>query len=239
MCSMYHEPVSEGLSVGQYQGMINYYGPTVRQYYPLNYSGQASSGGGTVANYQTYYMSGSFDAASVDYYCANYDAGLLISDYAAVTDADNLPFGLWEFGVNESGQTQTQGTNFYTYLQSFFTGRLSAGKGNGYISHYTASPPAKLSDPAFATGDYQISLYQSLYDVFGVSFTAEQSGNLWTTPSGWSNIGNIGNGTGTLAFDAFHQENLRAELVSAIGQYSTAQGVAGWAGILATLAASA
>ncbi len=162
--TLYHEPAHEGLTARQYKAMIAYYGPTVRKHYPLNYSGEAGTGGAIPANYRAYYTSGAFDRASVDFYCRGYVNGARLDDYTAVTDPDNLPFGMWEFGLNEAVQTKTQGTAFYDYITDFFTRRLAAGHKIGYVCHFTASPPSTLSDPAFAAGDHQIGLYQALYD---------------------------------------------------------------------------
>lgn len=268
--TMYHEPANKDLSPTDYSSVQSYYGPTVRKYYPLNYSAAADGGPGSVANYLAYYSAAKyaravFDAASVDYYCPAYiNDGLTLDSYAAITDPDNLPFGILEFGANQNNFTSSQIQSFYTAIQNYVTGRVSAGKGVTCVCHFTASPPGSYSQPPFTSGDYEVAYYQSLYDavngsvpsgfalevassqlldaavaIAGLSFSAEQTGNGWTVPAGWSHIAGAANGAQTLAFDSNHIESLAGGPLSLTNKFSTSQNAAGWAGLAATLAASA
>lgn len=262
--ALWAAPKASGLTPSQYHRMVDYYGPTVRKYYPLVFCADASTAA-TQADYAAYYTSGAFDAAAVNHYCADHLAGVDVANYAAVTDPDLLPFGVWEFGVNESTATTLQGQAFYDYLTAFSSARLTAGKALGYFCHNTANPPDTRSTPAFTALDYQIAKYQALWDgvtivvpglpptsltvtedaaslagdaavaLFGTGFAAAAAGNTWTDPVGWTASGKAGNDAGPLAAAAYYQAGLSAGTLAVTGTYSTNVGIQGWGGILVTL----
>lgn len=166
---LYHEPFSEGLTAAQYHSVVSSYGPTVRTYFPYLYCGSSGSSAATSA-YASYYVSGAFQKAAVDFYCPAYDGGFRIDSYSVVTDADNLPFGLWEFDSSTdptAGQTQAQATAYFGYVQSFFAGRVASGLTNADLCLFfdaTALSPPKDYTPITSSSDYRVALYQAIFD---------------------------------------------------------------------------
>ncbi len=170
--AMYHEPAQELGSVPTYQGVQNFYGPTVSAYYPLAYCGQCGSGAGSQANYAAYIsgIESLFGAAAIDFYCNDYLFTGTGSPFrpdvfaAAVTDPLGLPFGIWEMGANEGTQSSADITAYWGYLAGMFAARITAGKPAGYVCHYTKNPPSVNSTPVLYAGSFQVPLYQALAD---------------------------------------------------------------------------
>ena len=166
----YHEPYSEGLTTAQFHAMALYYQSTIRQYCDYIFGGQAGNfTGGSLSTYESYFVSGCFDGAAVDVYASGWpESGppsFLLEDYAAFTDGQGLTsFSVLEFGVDETSVDETAGTNFWNYMTTFATDRISAGKNILAMLHFTPNPPAGLSNPKFTSGDYQIPLMQTLMD---------------------------------------------------------------------------
>ncbi len=163
---LYHEPFSEGLTAAQYHGVVSSYGPTVRTYYPYLYCGSSGSSAATSA-YASYYVSGAFQKAAIDFYCQTYDAGFRIDQYSVVTDADHLPFGIWEFNSSTdpaSGQTQAQATTYFNYIQSFFSGRAASGQANADLCLFFDQGSGALNSPVTSPSDYRVPLYQAVFD---------------------------------------------------------------------------
>lgn len=174
MCAMYHEPAAEIGNANTYGFTQAYYGPTVRQYYPLVYGGQCGNfTNGNLTTYENYFNTAvtagaGFDAAVIDYYANGYVAGTRLDTYAAFTDSQGLAsFGLWECGLDESVVSQANGTAYWQYLASFFAARAAAGKGVGYITHFSLATPDGTAGFPFSGTDYQIALYDALYDAVG------------------------------------------------------------------------
>jgi hypothetical protein len=107
--------------------------------------------------------------AALDFYCESYDNGFRIDQYSTVTDADGLPFGLWEFNSSTDpnvGQTKAQATTYFTYLQSFFSDRAASGRANADLSlFFDAGTDTALDTPITSASDYRVPLYQALFDV--------------------------------------------------------------------------
>jgi hypothetical protein len=176
---MYHEPVTEIGNASTYAFTQQYYGPTVRTYYPLVYGGQCGDfAHGSLANYQSYYNTAvtagaAFDTAMVDYYCtATWTLGssTLLDGHAAFTDGQGLAsFGNWEYGVDEDVVSTTVGTNWWNYMASFYAARAAAGKGIGYLTHFSLLTPDGVAGHPFnnAAATYEISLFDALWDAVG------------------------------------------------------------------------
>ena len=127
--SLWHEPFFSGLSAAQFQAVYAYYGPVVRQYFPLAVclSGTTDTDPG-----QGYYPPAArYDKVVVDAYAAS--ATTQITNAAAKADVDGKPFGIWEFnGATDTvnGQSQSAVTTFFTFIQTLMTARQAAGKPN-------------------------------------------------------------------------------------------------------------
>lgn len=136
--TLWHEPFFSGLTAAQYQAMIAYYGPTVRQYYPLWHvcSGTTDT---TLAG--GYFPGGSaVDGVAVDAYA--FSGETQVTDAQILADTFNLPFGVWEFNGSfhpGGGDSQTTVTNHFTFLQSLFQTRVSSGMPCGNILFFSSA----------------------------------------------------------------------------------------------------
>lgn len=171
MVAMYHEPCAELHSASNYGYTQAYYGPTVRSYYPLVFSGQCGDFTcGSLATFESYYSAATtsgatFDTANVDYYATSgwtLGGSTLMDSFASFTDGQGLSsFGTWEWNLDYDGQgnaiSQSVGTAFGNYIASFYSARSSAGKGIGYVTHFS------LGTGMLASG-WQIPVFDSIWD---------------------------------------------------------------------------
>ncbi len=170
--TLHHEPFYSGLSQGQYQAMIAYYGQAVRQYYPLVF---CTANSAVLANGEgAYFVPGAFDETATDYYAGGWVSGDRLDTMAAIADGASppLPFGIWEMNASTdavSGQTQTQATNFFNYVKSFFDTRAAAGKPNGDLLLFNASINAAQETSLTYPGDYRMALWQAQVDDFAAA----------------------------------------------------------------------
>jgi len=167
------------MSPKQYQQVYEYYGPTVRRYFPL--VADLSFANEMVSNYTDYanLVTGLVDKFAIDYYYNAYQNSKTTSvpacplDAAAdIADSVGLPFGIWEFntgGVPPSAPDQSHGTAFMHYVQKFMEDRLSAGKANAEVMFYDGTcdvfEPNGQPIPILSPSDYRIPLYQQLWDM--------------------------------------------------------------------------
>lgn len=140
--SLWHEPFLGGLSAAQYVAMIQYYGPTVRQHYPL---WSVFSENDTVEANGYYPGDGTIDGIAADCYSTSTTN---LDNCALMADAHGLPLGLWEcnaandLGIDPSpvnGATNAQGLAFFDAVKAKFLARLAAGKLNGDILVFSAT----------------------------------------------------------------------------------------------------
>jgi beta-mannanase len=170
--ALWHEPFSQSLSVTQYVTMIQYYSATVQNYYPLSYSQAGYAIANNTIGAGDYYPGDGFvSQVSIDFYCTAYliDSTFL-SKLATVADAHNLPLAIWETGAKESdpAQTNTIITNYWNYIKSFMTARVTGGHPIADVllfNHDDGTPNAQLIT---SSGDIQVSLFQSLFDALTV-----------------------------------------------------------------------
>jgi len=167
--ALWHEPFYSGLSQAQFQAMIAYYGPAVRQYYPLVF---VTANSAVLANGEgAYFTAGAFDKTATDYYAGGYVSGDRLDTTAAIADGASppLPFGIWELNASTdavSGQTQVQATNYFGYIKSFFDSRAAQGKANlnGDLLLFNADSNAAQETPLTYGGDYRMALWQAQVD---------------------------------------------------------------------------
>lgn len=138
--AIWSEPYYSGLSAAQYTAAVNYYGPAIRQYYPLVFVTSAFS---VAANNENSYYPGdsAVDKVATDFYISGSSYGTLDAA-ASVADgaAPPKPFGIWEFGAATdpvNGSTQASVTAFFGYIQSYMAGRLQAGKANADVIYFS------------------------------------------------------------------------------------------------------
>lgn len=132
--TLWHEPFFSGLTAAQFVAMVNFYGPTVRNYYPLwvVYSGSDAD----IAN-GFYPGNGTCDGVAVDAYALSGTTQILNAQSIAATGGK--PFGIWEYNggadlgspVPVQGQTQAFVTAHFQFIQDLFTSRRASGLPNG------------------------------------------------------------------------------------------------------------
>jgi hypothetical protein len=139
---------------------VQYYGPTVRQYYLLAYDAAGSRG---PASWKKYYPGALLiDVVAVDYYATAYAQGITLDTLVAIADnaSPPKPFGIWEMG-NSTGTTspsQSQIDSYFSYLQALMAGRLQAGQANADIAWYNGDGVNTIG----SSSDYRMPLWDSL-----------------------------------------------------------------------------
>jgi hypothetical protein len=154
--SLWHEPALSGLTAAQYTAVVQYYGPAVRARYPL---WCVFSGTDTTESNGYFPGTAWVDGIAADCYATSTTN---LDNCATMADAHGLPLGLWEFnsswdlGISPSpvtGVTQAQGITFFSYVQSLFAARLTAGKPNGDICLFSGGGIGSTGTANFL-GDY-------------------------------------------------------------------------------------
>src|SRR6266498_4243152 len=175
--TLWHEPFYSGLTAAQFQAMIAFYGPTVRSRYPLVFCTANSAVKNNSEN--SYYTAGAFDKVATDYYAQGFASGDTLDAAAAIADSAGLPFGVWELNASTdagSGQTVTQATDYFAYLQSFFDARDVAGKPSAELLLFNADTLAAQETPITDPADYRLPLWNSLYDARSAALLAALGG---------------------------------------------------------------
>lgn len=206
--TMYHEPAAEGLSAAQYKAMVQYYGPTVRKYYPLIYSQSAYKTHVNPATPGNYYPGDAWvDECNYDFYETDYRLyGVRLDSMASIADAASppKPFSLWEFGVqvNTAGgvtaATHAQGTAYMSYVQSYMAARLAAGKTNGDIAYFSYVNTGQGWDFTIQPGAYLAPLYDSLYDALSAGAAHPQQSMASQIDVGLQMITSLSGGVSTV-----------------------------------------
>jgi hypothetical protein len=147
---LWHEPYFEGLTIAQFQAMIAYYGPVVRQFYPLFFVTSVQSVENDSEN--SYFISGAFDGCASDFYNFDYTTdGYTLTLAATPANTAGLPFGLWEMNSSTDpvkGYTQAQASAYFTYIEQFFTARNTAGQANADLIFFNSGGYNLLGTPA-------------------------------------------------------------------------------------------
>jgi hypothetical protein len=102
--TFWQEP-QNAMTASQFHQVFQYYGPTVRKYYPLAYNADASHG---PASWTKYYPGASLvDVVAIDYYATTYLNGITLETIVALADnaSPAKPFGIWEMGSTNSKET--------------------------------------------------------------------------------------------------------------------------------------
>jgi hypothetical protein len=162
--SLWHEPYYSGLTSAQFTSMIQYYGPSVRQYYPLVFDGS----GPDLVESNGYYPGDAWvdKIACDDYVVSDASAGApgsSIANAAAIANAASpaKPLGVWEFNGSTDpvyGQSQATVTAWFTSLITYMKGRLTEGWPNADVILYSGrggnwlGNGATSADAGFETG---------------------------------------------------------------------------------------
>lgn len=176
---LYQEVGPNDMTASQYHQVVKYYGPTVRQFYPLVFDASGSQGpkpgDQPPSEWQLYDPGRSLlDGYAVDYYCGAFHQGIRLDQMAQL--AGDLPLGIWEIGNTASDAffpTPDQLEDYMTYITNFLTSRAAAGLPVGSVAWYNGPASAAQSganeiagcDPS-ATNSLvsdDIAAYQTLY----------------------------------------------------------------------------
>jgi hypothetical protein len=161
--SLWHEPLAQGLTATQFIDMWNFYAPMVSSFYPCCFNMESFN---AQQNNEASYFPGTEFCAKVyvDFYAREYfDAFNIRLDAAeAVADTNGLPFGLGEFNGDTTEQTPTQLNTYFTYIQTFFTSRLSASKVNADLILFNDNEPG--NQPYItSSSDIRVPFYDDIY----------------------------------------------------------------------------
>jgi len=148
--TLWHEPFYQGLSSAQYIAMVNYYGPAVRQYYPLVFVTSADSA--QSLGELTYYPGdAAVDKVATDLYASEWNSGA-VTLAAAATVADNAvppkPFGLWECN-SSTLQNFLLGTNStFEVSQGNWVGAGNSADAFSTLTAHTGTGSLKITSVA-------------------------------------------------------------------------------------------
>lgn len=154
--SLWHEPALGALTASQFTAMIQYYGPTVRSFYPL---WCVFSGSDTTESNGFFPGTAWVDGIAADCYATSTSN---LDNCATMADAHGLPLGLWEYnaafdlGISPSpvtGVTTGQGQAFFAYVQALFLARVTTGKPCGDLCLFSAAGSGNTGTGNFL-GDY-------------------------------------------------------------------------------------
>ena len=202
--ALWHEPYFTGLTSTQHNTMIQYYGPTVRLYFPLVFCG---AGNDLILANGFYTGDSWFDKISSDTYAlstAHPNPGANIVNSAAIADAATppKPLGLWEFNGSTdevNGQSQSFVTTWWGDVQAYFAARIAAGKPNADVLLFNAYAGNFLGNatnqacgfeggisPWFARSNCTVaaSAAQAYEGTGSLAMTATGTANMTATP--WS-----------------------------------------------------
>ena len=168
--TLWQEVGPKDMTATDYAGVVSYYGPTVRRYYPLVYNAPGYLGPGEWKTYDPGWPN--LDGYAVDFYCGDYiNKGYRLDMIAEL--AGPLPIGIWEIGNTASDNffpTDAQLSEFFGYITGFLTGRAASGGAIGSSAWFNGPATAGQSglneiagtDPnPLAARD--IALYQKFY----------------------------------------------------------------------------
>jgi hypothetical protein len=164
--SLYPEAYGSGMSAADTIAATRLYAAAVRAHYPLVFDTSAYA---VQHSNENSFFAGSdvIDKIVTDFYCSEYDGGVRLDLSASLADANDVPFGIWEWNIStdaSQGQTPAQGAAYVAYLRQFFAARLTAGKPNADLLLFNSASVITQETQITSAGDYRIGLYQSLYD---------------------------------------------------------------------------
>lgn len=143
---LWQEVDSAAMSASQYHDYVNYYGPTVQQYYPLVFD---APGHVEPQVWSAYAQGLNFDGYAVDYYGSVFvKNGQTLEQMAAI--AGSQPVGLWEIGNTLSGAdplpSKDQVQDYLMYITNFLTQRVAQHLPVGSVAWYNAATDSTLNE---------------------------------------------------------------------------------------------
>ena len=166
--AIWHEPYAQGLTASQYIAAVQYYGPTIRTYYPMSFSQNLYPIASGHITASTFYPGDAWvDMVTVDTYGPDWDLShTALASAAAVADGASppKPFGVWEFNGNTADQSQSDLTAMFNNMTSLMSGRLSAGKNNADVLVFNHADGTSNVSIINTGGDYRLPLLRTMFD---------------------------------------------------------------------------
>jgi hypothetical protein len=165
---LWQEVGPKDMSADAYHAYVRYYGPSIRQYYPLVFDAPGSKGPDGWRAYDP--GRSNLDGYAVDYYCTSFVRNSFRLD--TLTDlAGPLPIGVWEIGGAGPGTltpTTAQINAYMTYLQNFLTQRQASGLPVGSVAWFNGPHQGSNRNEIVGTDPNpeaatDIAAYQLLY----------------------------------------------------------------------------
>lgn len=141
--ALWSEPFFSGLTSTQYIAGVQFYGPTIRRYYPLVFN---TANGAVVHDSEATFYPGDawVDKVGTDYYASGWVAGDRLDTIAAVASGASppKPLALWELNGSpaSTGQSQANVDSYFAYLTSFLQSQQNSGFPVGDLCLFNGAP---------------------------------------------------------------------------------------------------
>jgi hypothetical protein len=156
--TLWNEVGPRNMSASKYHQYVQYYGPVIREYYPLIFDVESYLGPAEWANYNPTHAY--VDGYAIDFYCSDYVKNDIRLG-PLLTLAGDLPVGVWEIGnTSHPGFTPTpkQLNSYMSHIQSTLTGRLAKGLPVGSNAWYNGPADASQGPGNEIVGQHPCSL---------------------------------------------------------------------------------
>jgi hypothetical protein len=168
---LWQEVGPRDMTAAQYHAVVHYYGPTVRQFYPLVFDAPGFQGPDEWAAYDP--GRSNLDGYAVDFYCGDFvNKGFTLDPLGTL--AGDLPIGIWEIGNTASASfmpTADQLNDYMSYMTTFLTQRAASGLPVGSVAWFNGPSDAGQSGQNEIAGcrpnplaSTDITAYRKLYD---------------------------------------------------------------------------
>jgi hypothetical protein len=167
---LWQEVTDKDMTAAQYHTYVQYYGPVIRQYYPLVYNAFVHGGAQEWKAYDPGHDL--VDGYALDFYCASYvRRHIRLGPMADI--AGSLPLGLWEIGNTATDSffpTADQLGQYMDHITTFLAQRAAAGLAVGAVAWYNGPAIAEQGGQNEIVGAHpnplaadDIAHYQKLY----------------------------------------------------------------------------
>jgi hypothetical protein len=142
---LWQEVGPKDMTAKQYHEYVAFYGPVIRDYYPLVFDAPGYQGPSEWAAYDPGHAH--LDGYAVDFYCGDYvNKGIRLGPL--LTLAGRLPVGVWEIGNTASSHfmpTVSELDAYMHHITSTLSGRLTAGLPVGSVAWYNGPADGQQS----------------------------------------------------------------------------------------------
>jgi hypothetical protein len=167
------------MTATQYHEYVAFYGPVIREFYPLVFDAPGYQGPAEWTAYDPGHHQ--VDGYAVDFYCGDYiNHGTRIDKIMDLSG--RLPFGIWEIGNTASSNfvpTAADVTKYMSYITSKLSQRLASGRPVGSVAWDNGPATAAQDGQNEMVGAHpgkraktDIADYRKLYDKINGRFPA-------------------------------------------------------------------